>query len=375
MSKELIEAPKAGTALTVVQRAVAAIGLTDAKKAELKELAARTASISAITNADGYKQVHSGRMALKNERVELEKLGKAARQDATDFSKAVIAQEKLAIGIIAPEETRLQALQDEHDARVEREKQAKIEAEQKRVQDIQDRIIELRAVVEVCTRYSCTSAEIAEHMGDIERIPVDDSFEEFRQQAEDAKLSTLVKLREAHAAATHREHEQLQAARAQAELAQLRAEKEAREAKERAEREERERQERLEREAEEKAAREQREAEDRAAREKLAAEHAELVRQQVAEAERIAAENKRLADERAAFEREQAEARRKAEAEEARKRAEAEAERKRKAEAERLAKKSKFPGEKAIVDVLMQHFGVPEAVINNWLSQLKKVAA
>lgn len=362
MSKELQVTNTA--LLPVAQRAAIALGLTDEKKAELKALAARTTTITVITNADGYKQVHAGRMALKNERIELQKMGKEARQDATNYSKAVIAQENSGIEIIEPEEKRLQSLQDDYDEREERAKQAKIEAEQKRVQDIQDRITELRAVVDVCTRYNCTSDEIAEHLGDIERIPVDDTFQEFRQQAEDAKAGTLIKLRDALAAAKAREEEKRKADEAQAELAKLRAEAAAREAKDKAEREARELAERLAKEAAEKAQ-----------RDKLAAEQAERARLQKIEQDRIDAENKKLADARAAFEREQAEVKRKAEeTERARLAAEA-AEARRKEEVERLAKKAKFPGERAIVDALMERFGVTEAVVNNWLSQMKQVAA
>jgi hypothetical protein len=42
------------TALTVQQRAIKALGITEEKKAELRALAARTTTITRITNADGY---------------------------------------------------------------------------------------------------------------------------------------------------------------------------------------------------------------------------------------------------------------------------------------------------------------------------------
>lgn len=347
--------------LTVKDRAVVALGYENEK--QLVELAGKSKELTKVTNDDSYKQIHSARMALKNCRVEIEKRGKAAREDATKFSKAVIEEEKRLIGLIQPEESRLQAIQAAHDDAVEIERQRKVEIEMRRVQDLQDRLTEIRAVVEVCTRYNCTSDEIAEHMGDIERIPVDDTFQEFRQQAEEAKAATLNKLRDAHVAAKSREEEKRKADEAHAELAKLRAEAAARDARERAERE-----------AREMAERQQREAAEKAQREQLAAEQAERARLQKIEQDRINAENKKLADERAAFDRQQAEARRQAEAEEARKRAEVEAERKRKEEAERLAKKAKYPGDAAIVSALMEHFGVPEAVVKAWFNQLRKVA-
>lgn len=431
MSKELQVTNAA--ALPVVQRAILALGLTDEKKAELEALAARTATITAITNSDGYKQVHAGRMALKNERIDLQKMAKAARQEAVDFSKAVIAQENIAVGIIEPEEKRLQALQDEHDDKEARAKQEKIDAELKRRADIEARITDIRSPVGPATRFNAKSADIAVYIADTERHVIDDFFEELRQQAEEAKKETLAALREAHAAALAREEQQRGAEKAQAEIARLKAEQQEREATQAAERAERERVEREareKREAEErrkeevqaritamrnlpsalsawnadspvyvreiakieavaidesfgefaeqakdaKAAtlarlREQhdavaaREAEAAAERERLA----EVARQQKAEQDRIDAENKRIANERAELERQQKAARDKAEAE-------ATAERKRKEEAEKLAKKSKYPGDKAIMDVLMSHFGVTEAVVSSWLGQLRKVA-
>jgi len=317
-----------------------------------------------VDTAKGMEHAKAARAVLRKPRYEIERIRKGAKAPLLAIGRKLDSEAaRITAEILKLEEPITQQIKNE-ETRKQREALALAEAEAKRVQAIQERITELRAVVEVCTRYNCTSAEIAEHTQDIERIAVDESFEEFRQQAEEAKTSTLVKLREAHGAAITREDEQRKAAEAQSELQKLRADAAARDAKERAEREERERQDRVKREAEEKAQ-----------REKLAAEQAERARLQKIEQDRIDAENKKLAEERAKFEAEQAEARRKAEAEETRKRAEAEAERKRKEEAERLAKKSKFPGDKAIVDALMDHFGVPEAVINKWLSQLKQVAA
>lgn len=366
--------------LTVTQRAVTALGYENEK--QLTELAAQSKDLLRVTNEDSYKQIHAARIVLKNSRIEIEKRGKAAREDATKFSKAVIEEEKRLIGLIKPEEDRLQTIQTEHDDAEERAREAKILAEQKRVEDIQEHISDIRKWLELCTRYDTPAETIAVNIKDLSALEItDERFQEFRSQADEVKTAVLTKLREAHTAAVAREEEKREAAKAQAELAKLRAEQAERETKERAEREERERQER-----------EKREAEEKAAREKLAAEQAEVARKQKIENDRIAAENKRLADERAAFEAEQAEAKRKAdEAERARLAAEEaerkkkleaerlqreadEAERKRKEEAEKLARKSKYPGEALIVDTLAKHFGVTETVVRSWLVELRKAA-
>lgn len=361
------------TAIAEVQTAVAEFDKVAAGIAELKKLYGGV--VYDVKVPKEMEAAKAARAAVREPRYEVERLRKAAKAPILKLGKDLDGRaEKITEELLAIEEPIDQQIKLE-EQRKDREKQAKIEAEQKRVAAIQERIAEIRGVIEVCTRYNCAATLIAEHASDIERIVIDESFEEFRQQAEDAKTSTLAKLREAHAAALSREEEARKAAEAQAELAKLRAEVAAREAKERAEREERDRQERLKREAEEKAAREAREAAEKAAREKLAAEQAEIARQQKEAQDKIDAENRRLAAERAELERQQREAREKAEAEAARKRTEEEAERKRKEEAERLAKKAKFPGTKSIVDALMQHFGVTEQVVNNWLSQLTKEAA
>lgn len=203
------------TELTIVQRAIAAF---DEKEEELRELAARSVTIKAITNEDGYKQCHSARMALKNRRIEIEKHGKEVRDEAVKFSRAVISQADKFIALIEPEEKRLQKLQDAHDAAIEEAKQAAIRAEQERVKGLQERVAELSGALGMAKRHNLTAAQFAEHIDDLERVLVDDTFAEFKAEAEAAKAATLVTLREMHAAADAREKE---AARLEAERAEL----------------------------------------------------------------------------------------------------------------------------------------------------------
>lgn len=341
------------TALTVIQRAVAAIGITAEREKELRELAARTNGINAITNKDGYQQVHSGRMALKNERLSIQGLAKEARDDATKFSKAVIAEEKRIIAIIAPEEDRLQKLQDAYDAAIEAEKQAKIAAEQKRVADLQERVIELRGN----RLLSPTSGAdiIAEHISDLEGAAVDDSFQEFREQAEAAKAEGLEWLRNVHAAAVAHETEQARIKAEREELAKLRAEEEKRQVVERARIAEEERVAKVARDAE--AAKQ---AEELRQMRLAQAQAAEAERKRIADEEAAAkairdAEAKNLADERAEFERQQAESRRIKEEQERVQREQA-----------RLASIKK-PADDELLGVLAKHYNVPAAKVVEWL--------
>lgn len=219
------------TALTVTQRATLALGLSDIEKT-LQELAGKSTSITAITNADGYEQCRSSRIALKNQRIEIEKRGKEARDDAQKFSKAVIAEQNRLIAIIEPEEARLQKLESAHDDAIEAAKQARIDAELKRVTYLQERVTYLRGNQSLTSMTD--SALLAEHISDLEGEPVDDSFQEFRQQAEDAKAAGLARLRQLHAASIERETEQARIEAEREELAELRAIQAKRDAEERA---------------------------------------------------------------------------------------------------------------------------------------------
>lgn len=361
------------TSLTVQQRAVVALGITEEKKAELRALAARTTTITRITNADGYKQVHAARVALKNERVALEKDGKAAREEATAYSKKVIELEKEAIGIISPEEKRLQALQDAHDEAIEAEKQARIDAELKRTQDIRDRIeMDIRRAAATSSS-AMPSARVAQIIEDVTAIAVDDSFAEFRQEADDAKVASLARLREIHTASIEREAEQARIKAEREELAKLRAEQ--------AERDrlaEIERKALADKQAEElrlqKIEQDKADAEARRVRDEEAAKQAAELKAQrekqdaeaAAERKRIAdeeaaakairdAEAKKLAHERAEFELQQAETRKAKEAEERAQREQA-----------RLASIQK-PSDEELLGVLAKHYSVPVEKAAEWI--------
>lgn len=331
-----------GTELTVVQRAVVALGQAG-RETELKELASKSASITVITNKAGYDQAHAARMMLKNTRLDIQRLGKAARDDATQFSKAVIAEEKRLVALVETEEKRLENLQWGYDMKLQEEKERAAAAEQKRISDLQERIEELRGPHFLTA--SSGSKLIAEHIGDIERLPVDDSFQEFRQQAFDAKAGGLARLRELHGAALAHEAEQEQIKAEREELARLRKAEESRQAAERARLAE-----------EERVAREAREAEAREQAEALRRQREEQEAAAKAERERIAQENRRLAAERAEFQRQQEEARKAREAEE-----------RERTEQARIAA-LKRPSDAELVDVLAKHYRAPAAKVVEWLA-------
>lgn len=213
------------TALTPIERAKVAINSAEHEK-KLAELATASVSITAITNTAGYEQCHSARMALKKVRIDIERIGKGAREDAQSFSKAVIAEQTRLINIIEPEEVRLETIQREWDDARRREKEAKEEAERQRVAAIQARIDEIRQRPADAAGQSV--AEIELYVRALVGLEIDDAFAELKQQAEGAKATSLIRLRAALTKAQAMETEQARLAAERVENERIRQENEAR---------------------------------------------------------------------------------------------------------------------------------------------------
>lgn len=292
------------TALTVTQRAAVALQ-SDKAAAELAALVESSQSITAITNPDGRTECHAAAMKAKAARVAIEKTGKEARDDATAFSKAVIAEEKRLVAIIEPEQNRLLTLRDAWDAKIEAEKEAKRQEEAAKAVAIAKKIDAIKAIPLDSMRKS--SIEIRQAIQFVRAIEIDDSYGDQFGAAKEARGDVLLKLiemgdeaeeREAAAAKAAEEkriadakaeqeriEREAEAQRLREESARIRAENEAAAAKLKAERE----------------AFEKQQAEQRADEEKA---RAELEREK---AEVAAADAKRFAAERAELDRQRAE--------------------------------------------------------------------
>ncbi|WP_157661659.1 hypothetical protein [Burkholderia ubonensis] len=326
--------------LTLPERAAVALGAPKYEQ-ELRDLVAKSATITEVKNKDGREQCHGAMMTLKNTRVAIEKAAKAAREDATAFSKAVIAEEKRLVALAEPEETRLQDLRDAWDAEVEREKAAKAAAEKARVDGIRKRIAEIQAIPAMLVGKQ--SATIAAAIEGLEAVEIaEESFGEFADEAKAVHLMTVSKLNDMLSAQVAHEAEQARLAAEREELARLRVEQEERdrqaaaaraeqEAKDRAERERIEAEQRAAREAEETRLRAEREAHEAELRRQREAAEAELRRQREAEEALLAEQRAELARQQAVITAAQEEQERKA-----REAAEA-AEQAARAEAERIA--------------------------------------
>lgn len=205
----------------VAERAAQALASTKTEE-HLKALATKHKTITVIKDKAGREQAHNAAMELLKARTEIQRISKAARDDATKFSKAVIAEENRLIAITEAEEKRLFAVRDTWDAEQERIRREKAEAEQRRVDRIRAAIDSIRAIPG--NLLSAKSADLTAAIENLREIEIDDSYEEFMPHAEQAKTDSLQKLAELRTAADAREAEAARMAAERAELERVAAE-------------------------------------------------------------------------------------------------------------------------------------------------------
>jgi hypothetical protein len=225
--------------LPPAERALVVLKSTETEK-QLRELVARTSPISAPVDAAGREEVHRAAMDHKNARVAIEKAGKAAREDATAFSKAVITEEKRLVAINSAEETRLFELRDTYDMKVRQEKEEADRKERERVAAIREKIDAIKNLpIDSATDNAETLAATLDDLRAFE-ITFED-FAEFQDEARAARDASIASLTTMHAAASAREaaeaalaaqreeieRQQRELAEQQAEIARQRAELEA----------------------------------------------------------------------------------------------------------------------------------------------------
>jgi hypothetical protein len=372
------------TALTLPERAAVALG-TPKYEQEIRELVAKTVTITEVKNKDGRDQCHGAMMTLKSTRVAIEKAAKAAREDATAFSKAVIAEEKRLVALAEPEEARLQGLRDAWDAEIEREKAAKAAAEKVRVDGIRAKIDEIKDCVVIAM--SKSADEISSAIAELESTGVTlEDWAEFSGEAEMAKIATVAKLREMLAAQIEIERVAAEVSR-QAEADRIERERIAAEQKAEAQRladlaAEIEREAQVAREQREEADRQAqaaRDEADRIAAAKLAEQQAEIDRQQAAidaakaEAERV--ERERLAAIEAEERRKAAEAAQALAAEAVRIQAEKDAAIAEQQRRERVEFIANGPGDVEIVLTLAANYGVAIGDAMQWMKKFNYESA
>jgi len=271
-------------------------------------------TVSGLDDEAGLELVHKARMEVKGHRVSVEKRRKELKADALAWGKKVDSEAKRITALLEPIETHLQTEEEKVTKELERIRQEKIAAEEKRVQDIKTKI---EAIQEKCHPhfvFGKSSGELTEIVNGLYEAGIDtDEFMEFTDQAKAVLDGTINGLKDAIEKRKVFEAEE-GARKAEAErLAKQKAEQEAEATRLDAIRKEQEEKDRKEREAIEEERRK-----IQAEKDKLEAEkRAEQWRKDREEFERKTKEDARIAAEKAEKERVKREAREKKEREEA----------------------------------------------------------
>lgn len=271
---------------TVEARAAVALKSSETET-HLRELASKNKAIVAIIDKPGREQAHGAAMELKRTRTAIQATSKAARDDATKFSKAVIAEENRLIAIIEPEETRLLALRDGWDTEQARIKAEREAAERVRIMDINERIAHIRGYVSLALECR-TSERVAGLIAKLQELVIGEGdYQEFLPEALTVRDAAVTRMNEIHASRLADEAERARVKAEQEAAAEaLRLEREAFAAAQ----------------AEAKRVADEAEAKVRAAAEEMAAQRAKFEAEQEAARQALVAEAKRIADERAALE-------------------------------------------------------------------------
>lgn len=337
------------TELEVVSKAITDINAVSVGIADLKSQYGGI--VYEVATTAGMDAAKAARLAVRNPRYEVERIRKAAKAPLLTLGKKLDAEAARIEGELLQIERPIdQQIKTEED-RKDRERQAKIDAELKRVADLQERVAELRG----CQTLSPTSgaALVASHIADLERLVVDESFQEFQQQAEDAKAAGLARLRSVYIAAVAHEAEQARIKVEREELARLREAEALRVAQENARRAEEERAAKVARDAEtarhNEQLRKQREEQEAAA----SAERMRIADEAEAARKLVEAEEKRLAAERAELARQQEELRKQQEPP--------------KPAVTRRGVAVNVPSAAEMVDVLAKHYKAHPDTIIDWL--------
>jgi hypothetical protein len=211
------------------------------------------------------KAVRDQRLQLKEIRVNITKQGKAFRQKALDFQKAVIGKEKEIIAFVEPEELRLAGLEEQADQYAEREKRKELLPKRK------DRLAAFNDGVEIpddeildmdSTLFEGYCNKRLADKNEKDRLILEEQQRKIKE--EEARVAREKELREVEDRARADERKRTEEAEANLRVERERAEKESKERAERTEREAKERADKIEREAKEKVEREERERKEKA---------------------------------------------------------------------------------------------------------------
>lgn len=200
MNVDLIEpAAEQANTLPAAPEARAALALNSTKTAaDLRALVEKHQPLKGIEVKDKATrdQLHGAGMELRTARTTVAKIAKDARDDATKFSKAVIAAEKELIAITEPLEEALLAQRDAWDEAERARKEAEAAAERARLLAISEKIAALRNYLTLASQ--CRSSERIQTLFDklaAEEITAE-LYAEFEDEAAQAKAETLARIKQ-----------------------------------------------------------------------------------------------------------------------------------------------------------------------------------
>jgi colicin import membrane protein len=280
--------------IELVQKTIAEISRVEAGLAHLR--ATYGGVVYEVTSSDGLEAARAARRAVREPRFEVEKIRKAGKAPILALGKMLDAEAARITRELTAIENPIDAQIEAEETRREQEKEARIQAEMKRVADIQARINQIRHVVTLAA--SVPSARVREFAQELGQIRIDETFAEFQDAASVAVGAAREGLAQLLEAALAREAEVARVQAERAELAQLRAEQEARAMLEREAKalaDASELKQRLAQRAEEERAQALVREEHRAEAARLAQARAELERQQREHVERTQAQAARVA--------------------------------------------------------------------------------
>jgi len=216
-----------GTEIAILppaERAAIALSSSNVEK-QLLEMVQSSQSIVAVIDKAGRDEAHSAAMALRGVRTTIAKTGKAAREDAQAFAKAVITEETRLISLVQNEENRVIGLRDAYDAKLAAEKAERERKEAERKAGLQAKVDAIRNLA--LGMDGETAAEIDIEIAALQQFVPGEEFMEYADAARDAAQVAIVAMTTLRDRQAAKEAEAAELERQRAENARIDAELEA----------------------------------------------------------------------------------------------------------------------------------------------------
>jgi len=212
-----------------VSNAVAEINATETGIAELKKK--YESVVFDVSTTAGMTEAKQARAEIREPRYNIENLRKAAKSPILALGRSLDARARELTERILELETPVDDVIKAEEQRKAEEKRKAAEAEKERIDEIKARIADMfDGVNQVTSDHKMSSESVDLAISGFQQLQIDDSFAEFKDDAQ-RTYDTCLELLEKHSEAmAEREAEEKRQAERDAELEQLRKEKEARDA-------------------------------------------------------------------------------------------------------------------------------------------------